>query len=80
MTTQTSPSGARSVQPQGSYHWIMTVELPGRMAKTLYGTWSPPAGASRHDVFMAIKQEMAADDPELGRANVMFFALEPNQL
>ncbi|KIZ13701.1 hypothetical protein [Streptomyces natalensis] len=73
MTTQTAKT-------QGSHHWVMTVELPGRAMQTLYGTWTPPQGTTRHDVFLDIKAEIAAEDPDMARANVVFFSLEPNQL
>jgi hypothetical protein len=76
VTTQIS----QSVQQQGSHHWVMTVELPGLQTYSAYGTWTPPAGATRHDVFMAIKKKIATEHPELATANVMYFALEPNQL
>ncbi|WP_328386792.1 hypothetical protein OHS81_24340 [Streptomyces sp. NBC_00400] len=77
MTSQTT---APSAQQQGSHHWVMTLELPGRAMNTLYGTWTPPEGATRHDVFMAIKTDIGREAPEMTRANVVFFSLEPNQL
>ncbi|MEU5543573.1 hypothetical protein AB0G85_14430 [Streptomyces sioyaensis] len=80
MTTQSAQTASPTVQPQGSHHWVMTVELPGRAMNTLYGTWTPPQGATRHDVFMAIKTDITQQSPEMARANVIFFSLEPNQL
>ncbi|MFG2861573.1 hypothetical protein [Streptomyces sioyaensis] len=77
MTSQTQ---TQTVQQQGTHHWVITVELPGRAMETLYGTFTPPAGATRHDVFLAIKNDIAQQSPEMARANVVFFALEPNQL
>ncbi len=74
MTTQTT------TPQQGSHAWVMTLELPGRAMDTQYGTWTPPEGATRHDVFMAIKTEIGREAPEMARANVVFFSLEPNQL
>ncbi|MFI0736838.1 hypothetical protein ACH4PU_01835 [Streptomyces sp. NPDC021100] len=77
MTTQnTAPSNP----PQGSHHWIITLELPGRSSVTGSGTWTPPAGSTRHDVFTAIKSDITRQHPGLTTANVVFFALEPNQL
>lgn len=73
MTTQATTQ-------QGTYHWVMTVELPGRAMETLYGTYTPPAGTTRHDVFLAIKNDIARQSPEMTRANVVFFAFEPNHL
>ncbi|MFF3748590.1 hypothetical protein [Streptomyces kronopolitis] len=71
---------SQTTPQQGSHHWVMTVELPGRVMQTLYSTYTPPAGATRHDVFLAIKNDIARQSPEMARANVVFFALEPNQL
>ncbi|GGR40841.1 hypothetical protein [Streptomyces netropsis] len=80
MTTQTEQSSIPAAQTQGSHHWIITLELPGRLTSSLYGTWTPPAGATRHDVFTAIKNHITSANPDLTGANTMFFALEPNQL
>ncbi|MGK5627310.1 hypothetical protein [Streptomyces sp. URMC 123] len=83
MTTQTDhkeQTTTAASTPQGSHHWVMTVEIPGRVTFTEYGTWTPPAGATRHDAFMSIKKHMAVDHPELANANVMYFALERNEL
>ncbi|SEE97269.1 hypothetical protein SAMN05428954_4898 [Streptomyces sp. 2112.3] len=80
MTTQATQTTSPTAKPQGSHHWVMTVELPGRAMNTRYGTWTPPQGATRHDVFLAIKTDIARNNPEMATANVVFFALEPNQL
>ncbi|WP_405532085.1 hypothetical protein OG592_30660 [Streptomyces avidinii] len=80
MTTQTSQSPAPASGVQGSHHWILTLELPGRAAATQYGTWNPHPGATRSDVFLAIRQEISRRHPELSSAVVSFFSLEPNQL
>ncbi|WP_327414421.1 hypothetical protein [Streptomyces sp. NBC_01233] len=80
MSTQTSHTSSPAPAVQGSHHWVLTLELPGRAVSTQYGTYTPPVGWTRHDVFMAIKREIGEQRPELATANVMFFALEPNQL
>lgn len=69
-----------SSPPQGSHQWILTLELPGRCTTTQYGTWTPPAGATRQDVFVALREHIVAERPELSRANTVFFSLERNQL
>ncbi|MFE0577951.1 hypothetical protein [Streptomyces sp. NPDC058874] len=79
MTTTNTPQ-APDAAAQGSHQWILTLELPGRAAATQYGTWNPVPGATRHDVFVAIRQHVTSRFPELERATVAFFALEPNQL
>jgi len=80
MTTQTQQTTTPTAPEQGTHHWILTVDLPGRTSLTANGTWTPPAGWTRSDVFNAIKQDMAQRHPELATANVVFFSLEPNQL
>ncbi|MEN8650366.1 hypothetical protein ABCR94_06930 [Streptomyces sp. 21So2-11] len=79
MSTQTEKTTTAAAS-QGSHHWVMTLELPGRMAMTASGTFTPHTGFTRHDTFKAIKDDIARQNPELATANVMFFALEPNQL
>lgn len=66
--------------PQGSHHWIMTLELPGRAMNTVSNTWTPGQGDTRQDVFETIRSAIVQQSPEMARANVVFFSLEPNQL
>ncbi|MFE6835267.1 hypothetical protein ACFVFI_10600 [Streptomyces sp. NPDC057705] len=77
LSPNTAPDSAAQ---QGSYQWILTLELPGRVAATQCGTWNPVPGSTRHDVFVAIRQYVTSSFPDLERATVAFFALEPNQL
>jgi hypothetical protein len=77
MTAQTQQ--AAPVE-QGTHHYVLTLEAPGRGSATAFGTWTPPAGSTRHDVFTAIKADMVAQSPEFARANVIFFSIEPNQI
>ncbi|WP_053627370.1 hypothetical protein [Streptomyces sp. XY511] len=79
MTTPNTPPPPDAAT-QGSHQWILTLELPGRAAATQYGTWNPHPGSTRHDVFVAIRQHVTNRFPDLERATVAFFALEPNQL
>ncbi|MGW4687694.1 hypothetical protein ACWEPM_22725 [Streptomyces sp. NPDC004244] len=80
MTTPNAHTAAPDAASQGSYQWILTLDLPGRAAATQYGTWNPHPGETRLDVFLAIKQEITRRHPELSGAVVSFFSLEPNQL
>ncbi|GAA4910215.1 hypothetical protein ACFPM3_11315 [Streptomyces coeruleoprunus] len=66
--------------PQGSHMYVLTLELPGRLSHTSSGTWTPAEGMSRYDAFKAIKSDILRQIPELTRANVTFFSIEPNQL
>jgi len=79
MTTE-QQTPAPAPQPQGSHHWVLTLELPGRAMTTRSGTWTPPSGTTRYDVLKAIQNEIAQRDPEMARANVVFWSIEPNQL
>ncbi|MEU3772025.1 hypothetical protein AB0F11_02200 [Streptomyces sp. NPDC032472] len=80
MTAQNAQPSTATPATQGSFHWVLTLEVPGRITATQFGTWNVRPGSTRHDVFLAIRQEVAGRYPELANANVMFFALEPNQL
>ncbi|MFF4011451.1 hypothetical protein [Streptomyces sp. NPDC001717] len=81
MTSQTSTSANNTqAAEQGSHMWVMTLEKPGRGMTTQYGTWTPPAGATRHDVFAALRGHIVAEHPEMASANTIFFSLEPNRL
>jgi hypothetical protein len=81
LTSTTTPPDDQ--QPaQGSHHWVMTLQLPRLVSVSSQGTWTPPPGATRQDVFEAIKAHLAQRAPGAGleRAAVLFFSLEPNQL
>ncbi|MER5813598.1 hypothetical protein ABT143_36410 [Streptomyces sp. NPDC002033] len=69
-----------STARQGSHFWVMTLEIPGAMVSTNYGTYTPPAAWTRFDTFTAIRRELADQQPQMASANVTYFALEPNQL
>lgn len=76
----TAPTATPAVAAQGSHHWVLTLELPGRASMTQYGTYTPPAGTTRYDAFQTLRHHVTADHPEMARATTIFFALEPNQL
>jgi hypothetical protein len=80
MSSQTQQTPAPAATGQGSHHYVLTLELPGRMSSTRSGTITPAAGASRHDVFMALRNQISDQHPELSTGNVVFFSLEPNRL
>ncbi|WP_327300783.1 hypothetical protein [Streptomyces goshikiensis] len=80
MTTQNTQTTTPAPAAQGSHFWVLTLELPGRAAMTQSGAYTPPAGMTRNDVYLALRQHVTADHPEMARATTMFFALEPNQL
>ncbi|GAA5615648.1 hypothetical protein CP981_17540 [Streptomyces platensis] len=76
----TSQNQTQTAQQQGTHQWVITLEKPGRVSGSWYGAYTPPAGATRHDVFTVLKSGIEAENPELAGATVIFFALEPNQL
>ncbi|WP_329101953.1 hypothetical protein [Streptomyces sp. NBC_01439] len=82
MTSQTSTTAttAAPAAAQGSHMWVLTLEIPGRGMSTQYGTWTPPADATRYDVFVALRGHLVTQHPEMGSANTVFFSLEPNRL
>ncbi|WP_053628101.1 hypothetical protein [Streptomyces sp. XY511] len=65
---------------QGSHCWVLTLSLPSRMSVTQYGTVTPAPGATRYDTFLNIREYVVAENPDLSDGNVVFFALDPNQL
>ncbi|MEU9159052.1 hypothetical protein AB0D29_02020 [Streptomyces sp. NPDC048424] len=78
MTTQNTPSLPEEGE-QGSHYWIITLELPDRVAATQSGTCTPAPGWTRHDMYRAIRRDLISECPKLGNATVAFFSLEPNQ-
>ncbi|MEU9703006.1 hypothetical protein [Streptomyces sp. NPDC047981] len=76
-TVETTPAPASH---QGSHHWVMTLQMPGFGSVSAHGTWTPPAGCTRSDAFLAIKDDMVRRNPQMERANVLFFSFEPNTL
>ncbi|MFE6714874.1 hypothetical protein [Streptomyces sp. NPDC057695] len=73
-------STTQSTAPQGTHHYVLTLDLPGRMATTWTGTLTPGTTDTRHDIYGLLRRHITAEIPEYSRANVVFFALEPNQL
>ncbi|MFE9791343.1 hypothetical protein ACFYRL_06345 [Streptomyces goshikiensis] len=80
MTAPNAQTTTPASTSQGSHHWVLTLELPGRAAMTQNGTYTPPPGTTRYDAYLVLRQHVLADHPEMSRANTMFFALEPNRL
>ncbi|MDW6061352.1 hypothetical protein SAZ11_29390 [Streptomyces sp. FXJ1.4098] len=84
MTTQTQQTTGPTAQQQGTHHFILTLQIPdgssGFMTATFNNTLTPPADATRADIYEALRGEIAQAHPNLKRANVLFFSLEPNRL
>ncbi|MFD7980217.1 hypothetical protein [Streptomyces sp. NPDC059071] len=65
---------------QGTHHWVMTLDLPGRACVTESATWTPPPGTTRFDAYRQIRKHLAERHPDIQRAMCVFFSLEPNTL
>ncbi|MEE1770645.1 hypothetical protein PUR34_21540 [Streptomyces sp. JV185] len=66
------------------YHFVITAQkaLPGGGAAMadFSGYFAPEPGWTRHDTFLAIRAEFEKRYPDMGRACIVFFSLEPNTL
>ncbi|MFI0374215.1 hypothetical protein ACH35V_40700 [Actinomadura sp. 1N219] len=68
------------------FHFIITLLFPnhGGMAYATYsGVVSAGPGETRQDMYdqvWALVQDAHSDNPGIARANIVCFALEPNQL
>ncbi|MCG7204143.1 hypothetical protein [Streptomyces arenae] len=80
MTTQTAPAADSIPQAQGTHHWILTLEKPGRFSVTQEGTFTPPPGSTRQDVYHFIYRSVTEQDANLRGASVGYFELASNQL
>lgn len=80
MTTQTDQTTTPTAPAQGSHHYVLTLDIPGRIAGSWFGTITPVSGATRHDVLTNLMVQIRTANPEFARPNVVFFSLEPNQL
>ncbi|MBY8888045.1 hypothetical protein K7472_24855 [Streptomyces sp. PTM05] len=79
MSTHTQATTPSDPASQGTHQYVITLEIPGSVSGTYFGTCSP-VDSTRHDVFTDLRRQIALDNPDLARGNVVFFALEPNQL
>ncbi|MEU4271279.1 hypothetical protein [Streptomyces sp. NPDC026092] len=79
MSSTTEQSNTEAEQ-QGTHHYVLTLDLPGRIAGSWQGTVTPGSGDTRQDVFVMLREHISESSPEFARANVVFFSLEPNQL
>jgi hypothetical protein len=74
---------APAAQTQGTHHFIFTVQKPGPRGvdvNTFHGTLTPAPSMTRADIYQQLRAEHERRHPHMADANVLFFALEPNQL
>jgi hypothetical protein len=81
--TTTTSAQAAPAAPQGSHHYILTLQVSlgsGFQVFTTHGTHTPPRAWTYGDFYKAIRDSVVSERPELARANTIFFDLKPNQL
>lgn len=73
--------------PQGSHHWVMSVQWSGKRRSvhgaTYGGTTTPTAGQTRADVYEHMREHVYSDlaaTVGVQGPTILFFSLEPNQL
>lgn len=79
--TQTAPVPRAS--EQGSHQWLITMQIPfngGFSISSWAGTFTPPEGATRHDAYTWVRQDIARAAPEYAGGSVLFFDVQPNRL
>lgn len=75
-TTQT----AQTETAQGSHHYVLTLDIPGCVSGSWFGTVTPSPTATRHDLLTHLMDQIRSENPEFTRASVVFFSFEPNQI
>jgi hypothetical protein len=80
MSSTTEQTAAPAATGQGSHHYVLTLDIPGRISGSWFGTFTPSPTATRQDVLVHLLAQIRTDNPEFARANVAFFALESNRL
>ncbi|MFB6813092.1 hypothetical protein ACFCV8_00895 [Streptomyces sp. NPDC056347] len=71
-------------QPR-EYHFILAVQKPapgggGYAVADWSGVMTPAPDWTRHDTYLAIREEHVKQNPAMRGAALLFFSLEPNQL
>ncbi|MFB7867333.1 hypothetical protein [Streptomyces sp. NPDC056069] len=79
-TTAQPTESAPAPSAQGTHHWVMTLDLPGRACVTESSTWTPSPGTTRHDAYTQIRAALVSQHPEMRQAVCVFFSLERNTL
>ncbi|MFF3547027.1 hypothetical protein ACFYXD_34970 [Streptomyces platensis] len=67
---------------QGSHFWFATITVPnaqGYWMNGYQGTLTPPPGATRLDMFNAIRAEIDERDPRARGGLMTTFDIQPNQ-
>ena len=80
-TTHTATAPAPAAQ--GSHHFILTLQAShgsGFQVFTTQGNHTPAAAWTRQDFYEQVRSSVVREHPELSRANVLFFDVQPNRL
>lgn len=78
--SQTAQTTTPQTQPQGTHHYVLTLEKAGQFTATFSGTCTPRPGSTRHDAYTELLASIRQQDPRMNGAAVMFWSLEPNQI
>ena len=68
---------------QGMHFYLMVIQTPingGVQTSENYGTCTPEEGATRHDLFEAIKANAIRTNPVAAHGSVIAFDIQPNKL
>ncbi|MFF7310540.1 hypothetical protein [Streptomyces sp. NPDC008137] len=79
-TTETT---APAAPQQGTHQYLLTLQVPmggGFAVGSWTGTWTPHPGTTRHDLYLALRDDIARKNPEYGDASVLFFDVQSNQI
>jgi hypothetical protein len=82
-TTETAETTTPATPPQGTHQYLLTLQVPmgpGFTVGSWSGTWTPRQGATRHDAYLALRNDITRQYPQYRDASVVFFDIQPNQL
>ncbi|MEU8927009.1 hypothetical protein AB0D10_39840 [Kitasatospora sp. NPDC048545] len=82
-TAAPAQSPAAAAPSQGTHHFILTLQASlgsGFQVFTTQGTHTPPQAWTRQDFYEQVRSSVVREHPELSRANVLFFDVQPNRL
>lgn len=83
MPTQTQQTTGLAAQQQDTHHFVLTLQKPhgqGFVTVTFANTFTPRPDDTRAHLYEVLCEQVTRANPELARANVLFFSLERNQL
>ena len=76
-------SSQKTPQEQGTHFWFMVFQTPnesGLYVNSYQGTWTPKPGATRLDLFNAIRDFVREQDPRARGGVVTAFDIQRNEV